>query len=213
MSQVEEWTQADDVARRRYEKTLERAEIVSLWLDWIEELYQELVKLSSSELASLPGFDNKPDKKPCECRIEWRRGKLCMACENTGWRNLAQRENPEEHGIDPYAVDLPKHRHTLVESEGTKRAREGAHLDNIIDGLRRNARVRAGAEGTEDRSLRQFRQIQSRAHRNSSLRHILWALQRIQAQKSLVDIPRSKLCMLVAVCVAQSGQRLRPPPS
>jgi hypothetical protein len=48
------------------------------------------------------GWDDAPQKRPCECRVQWQRGHLCLACDNTGWRSTAD----GEHGTDPYAHDV-----------------------------------------------------------------------------------------------------------
>jgi hypothetical protein len=47
-------------------------------------------------------WDDAPKKRPCECRAQWQRGRLCLACNNTGWRRIAD----GEHGTDPYAHNV-----------------------------------------------------------------------------------------------------------
>jgi len=38
------------------------------------------------ETASEPGVDPNAKTRPCEHRPEWMRGRLCLACDNTGLR-------------------------------------------------------------------------------------------------------------------------------
>jgi hypothetical protein len=66
-----------------------RARVIAWLLDEYEELCAGLVS-RASETASLSGWDESPERRPCEHRSEWRRGKLCLGCDNTGWRPLTE---------------------------------------------------------------------------------------------------------------------------
>ena len=126
------------------------------WLVALENVYAELLS-RPSESPAPPGFDAKPRTRPCEHRPVWRRGNLCLACDNTGWRPLAA----GEEGIDPYAADIQV-RYAVVESEGSRQARLAGYLDAKIEALRRHQRIRLGVEVPEGRELAAVRRAEGR---------------------------------------------------
>jgi hypothetical protein len=134
-----------------------RAEKIEKWLecsgDLENQVYGDLLS-RREETASLSGWNHQPKTRPCECRIQWLRGRLCLACDNTGWRPCA----PGEEGIDPYSAQVEKRGSWLLnESDSTKRAAAQHRMDNEIDMLERFARIRQGFEGLESRELRAVR--------------------------------------------------------
>ena len=134
----------------------EKAAIVDEWFVWIRERYESFVSRVETGMAG-QGFDSNPDSKPCEHRREWRRGKLCLACDTTGWRKATKQEKKDGLARDPYSFNLPKEQTKMVESDSSRRAHHAALLDAEIDKLRLNERVREGTDILEDRSLRQYR--------------------------------------------------------
>jgi hypothetical protein len=149
------------------ERISNRAKKISLWLEHstqIEnEVYSDLLS-RREETASLSGFhtpsqsDPGPRTRPCECRVRWQRGRLCLACDNSGWRRCA----PGEEGIDPYSAQVPKRgSFLLIEADSTKKAAAQQRMDAQIDMLERFERIRAGLEANEDRELRAFRMVNS----------------------------------------------------
>jgi len=145
------------------ERLAQRADKIADWLIWIDEVYANLIS-RRSETGSIAGFDDKPRSRPCEHRRAWMRGNLCLACENTNWRPLTIQEREEGLGIDPYAADLHRDRVVVVESTSRRKAREAAHIDNIIDTCKRYERVRAGLEVLESPEAGQLRRIGAKSH-------------------------------------------------
>lgn len=148
-----------------------RAERITGWLLLFEEMYGNLVS-RSEETASVPGFDDTPRRRPCEHRRQWMRGQLCLACENTGWRPCAR----GEEGVDPYATDV-KRGVVIVESTSRRKAREAQHIDNIIAGLERDARLREGAEVREGPMDRFVRVV---GRKDGTLKRILATIARLR---------------------------------
>lgn len=124
------------------------------WMTFLDGVYAELIS-RSEETPAPPGFDAKPRSRPCEHRGAWRRGRLCLACDNSGWRPLA----PGEEGIDPYRADI-KTRFAVQESESSKQARVWAYIDDKIEALRRDKRIRLGVEVPEGRNLADVRRVE-----------------------------------------------------
>jgi hypothetical protein len=124
------------------------------WLAFLERVYAELLS-RPSESPAPPGFDAGPRTRPCEHRPVWRRGRLCLACDNTGWRPIAA----GEEGIDPYTTDI-KTRYAVVESDSSRKARLGAYLDDKIEALRRSRRIQLGIEVPEGRELAAIRRAE-----------------------------------------------------
>lgn len=146
------------------ERTARRVENVLSWLEVIEEAARELeadVLSRSSETASEAGADPDPKLRPCEHRREWFRGGLCLACDNTGLRRATQQEREAGLAYDPYFVNPLRGNYTAPPDESTsgRRAREAERIDRVIAELRRDARIRAGAEVHEG-ALRAVRYIE-----------------------------------------------------
>lgn len=127
------------------------------------------------ETASITGFDDDPRQRPCEHRREWMRGKLCLACDNTGWRRRAR----NEEGLDPYATEVKAAGVRVVESASAKRAREGERIDKIIEGLKRDARLRAGVEVREGPMDRFVRHV---GRKDRQLVKIIRTIERLRAR-------------------------------
>lgn len=147
------------------ERHAQRVENVAAWLDVIAQSARELeleVLSRQSETASEAGTDPDPRLRPCEHRTEWMRGRLCLACDNTGLRPATRQERNEGLAFDPYLLDRPRSVVTVKrdESQAARRARDGERLDAIIASLQRDARLRAGVEVREG-ALRSVRVIAS----------------------------------------------------
>jgi hypothetical protein len=148
-----------------------RAQKLVGWFEWLEAREARYIDLISrderhlwckrrrvtGEDARASGFDDRPDERPCEHRPEWQHGKLCLACDNTGWRLATDKERADGMAVDRYAADVVPGAVRVIESTSSRRAREGERIDSIIAGLKRDARIRAGAEVVEDPALRAFR--------------------------------------------------------
>lgn len=162
------------------EKVRVRAERLAQWWPLLNEPYEGL-KSRREETSSMSGFDDEPGQRPCEHRLAWRRGKLCLGCDNTGWRNVTDKERDERVGVDPYSSQLSSGI-TIVkdESPASRRAREAERRDAVIAGLQRDARVRAGAESLEDRSMRNFRLVDRKPH---TVRRILRAIEALRLRR------------------------------
>lgn len=144
-----------------------RMEKIEAWLVWVDERYQDLLS-RAAETASLSGW-HVPDQKgkhgprlrPCECRPEWRRGGLCLLCDNNRWRKCW----PWEEGIDPYAADVPQVKGGFYaqsagdESPAQRRSASDARLTREIQKLETNERIRQGIEAVEDEMLGKLRRI------------------------------------------------------
>jgi hypothetical protein len=192
------------------EKLAKKAEKVQAWLELLfdpekallleSEVYADLIS-RREETSSLSGFhtpslsDPGPRTRPCECRPPWLRGRLCLACENTGWRRLA----PGEEGIDPYSAQVPKRSSfLLVEADSTKKAAAQARMDNEIDALRRLERIREGFEAMENRDLRDVRILDTRRY-IPMLRRLEAALKAlVAARPEALRAPRELLARAVA---------------
>lgn len=185
-----------------------RAERIRGWFEYLDELY-DAVGLDTANLPTLPGFDNEPRMKPCEHRAEWMRGRLCLGCDNTGWRPLTRVERQEEQGIDPYAADLPKHRHVLVESDGAKRARESRLMDAVIAQLERNALIREGVAAQDTPEARRFRAVADKPY---VLNKILAAVAYIREHKpDLYESLREERTLLILAAIIPG--RIYPAPA
>lgn len=115
------------------------------------------------------GFDPDPDMRPCEHRRQWMRGRLCLGCDNTGWR----RRVADEEGVDPYSVG--------IQGSVTREVPvvlEGHRLDAVIEQLERLEGVRAGTELVEDRLTRQLRLF---GRRDKTATNILTTLERVRS--------------------------------
>lgn len=182
------------------ERLEKRAARVAGWLEWMEDVYANLIS-RPSETASVSGFDDQPRTKPCEHRVAWRMGKLCLACDNTGWRPLTLQERDEGQGIDPYAADISRGV-TIVrdESPSSRRAREAAHIDHVIEQLKHLELVRSGEAVIESPDARTFRQVNRKDH---VLNRILSAVNRIRDEAPTIyeSITRQELCFWVAKLV------------
>ncbi len=131
-----------------------RVEKIEGWLLFLDRVYGELIS-RPEETPAPPGFDAGPRTRPCEHRPAWRRGNLCLGCDNTGWRGLAR----GEEGLDPYRADITT-RFAVVESSSSRAARLGAYLDDKIEKLRRDTRIRLGVEVPEGRDLAAIRRVE-----------------------------------------------------
>ena len=191
---------------QRKTKLDEKADIIAGWLDWIEEQYAGLIS-RLSETGSLSGFNDLPTTRPCEHRVAWRRGKLCLACDNTGWRKATKKERDEGIARDPYSFELPKSTVKIVESESSRMAQEAARLDSIIMTLDRHARVREGTDTLEDREVRQFRIITTRP---KEAKYVIAALRRVQVYGFDQFLDRRELCLLLASLVGKRLSSVRP---
>lgn len=173
----------------------QRVEKVSAWLDVLVQSARELeleVLSRASETASEAGTDPDPRLRPCEHRSQWMRGRLCLACDNTGLRPATKQERHEGLSIDPYLLDRPRSIVTVKrdESQSARRARDAERLDAIIATLQRNVRLRAGVEVTEGalRSVRIIEQIEQRLGRDG--RKILRVLERLSPPVRLAVLRR-----------------------
>jgi hypothetical protein len=131
-----------------------RVERVTAWLNLIEDAARELeleVLSRSAETASEAGTDPDPRLRPCEHRPAWMRGRLCLACDNTGLRPATRQEREEGLAYDPYILNPPRTGFAVRrdESAAAKRTRDGERIDALIASLQRDARIRAGVEVRE----------------------------------------------------------------
>jgi len=161
------------------EKTRLRTRVAKIraLLEELHDLYDGLASRPEGA-ASLAGFDDQPRTRPCEHRREWKRGKLCLGCDNTGYRRIAKGEQE----IDPYALDLPKTSSgvTLDESPGAKRARYNAHLDASLAKIAQAQRVQSGREAVEGRELAQVRVVSTYLKRRPSLVAVVRAVETLR---------------------------------
>ncbi len=131
------------------------------WLEWGEERYSLLLS-RASETASLPGWDNEPRLRPCECKWEWRRGKLCLMCDNTRFRKC---DPGDERAVDPYALGVTQikggfHAKSAGdESAAQKLAASIARLSSLIASLERTRMQREDVEAAPDRAMQQLIQL------------------------------------------------------
>lgn len=197
----------DDDRKRRQD---ERADIVLWWLDWLEAQYENLLSREESAMAPA-GFDAAPDKVMCEHRHQWKRGKLCLACDNTGWRRATHKERLDEIAADPYAREIPKSIVKVNTSESSKAAQDAAKLDNIINTLIHNESVRNGKDVMEDKDLYLYRQA---CHKPKEAQLIIACLRRIQLYGFQNFLDRYEIAQLIAGMLPSmmGGRRLLPPP-
>lgn len=164
------------------ERLQRRTEKIESWFDYLDALYGGLLS-RPQETSSLSGWNDRPKTKPCECRIQWQRSRLCLACDNTGWRTLA----PGELGIDPYSAQVPGRRSfLLVESDGARKAKGQRAMDATIISLERNDLVRRGLELTEGSDARFFRMVATKRHTLNKILLVLgWLLGRYQVFRTV----------------------------
>lgn len=186
----------------REDELTDRAQKILSWIVYLDEVYSGLLS-RPAETASLPGFDPEPQTRPCEHRAPWRRGKLCLACDNSGWRPLTARERDEGAGTDPYSVDVPAVKPPEDDKELGRR-----RLDHILDGLERDARVRDGSEALEDRELRNYRLV---ANKSRSLVAIEKGLRRMRAEWPAVYEMLPAESALLVLARLTPGRIRRPP--
>lgn len=144
------------------EKIAQRADRLELWWPLLNEPYDNLISRSEYPTAQ-GGQDKHPHSKPCEHRLAWRVGKLCLGCDNTGWRRLTKAERANEQGIDPYLTNISSGI-TIIrdESPTSRRVRESKTRDAQLAALQRDARIRAGVEAEEDRMMRNYRMVENK---------------------------------------------------
>ena len=151
------------------ERLIRRAEKIESWFDYLDNLYGNLLS-RPAETSSLSGWNADPRTKPCECRPQWQRGRLCLACDNSGWRPIAD----GEVGIDPYSAQAPgRTSFLLVESDGARKAKGQRQMDSTILVLERNSLIRSGIELAEGQEARVFRTISAKS---LTLTKVLWGL-------------------------------------
>lgn len=176
---------------------IERASKIDGWLAYLEDLYEGLIS-RTSETNSIAGFDPTPEQTPCRHPQRHMRGRLCLVCENTGWRRVY----PWEQGIDPYATDLKPGVTVALQSPSATAAAQAERINALIAALERGARVESGEEAPETRELRNFRLV---AHKHTSLVRIIATLGHMRsAHPSLLRLPRPDLCALLARIVPGS---------
>jgi hypothetical protein len=151
------------------ERLVRRAEKIESWFDYLDGLYGNLLS-RPAETSSLSGWNDAPRTKPCECRPQWQRGRLCLACDNQGWRPIAD----GEVGIDPYSAQVPKRASfLLVESVIDRKYKSRWQRDFQLSVLERNALIRGGLELAEGQEARVFRTVSAKS---ATLTKILWGL-------------------------------------
>jgi hypothetical protein len=187
------------------DKLDEKADIVEEWFLWIESLYADLLS-RPSETNSESGFNPLPTTRPCEHRAAWYRRKLCLACDNTGWRRATKKEQDEGLACDPYSRNLPKSQVSFIESESSRRAQQASRLDSIISALDHHALIRDGDDIVESRELRQFRLA---AQKPRAAKQVIACLHRVQGYGFQNFLDRREICLVIAMMV---GRRLPWPP-
>jgi hypothetical protein len=151
------------------ERLVRRAEKIESWFDYLDGLYGNLLS-RPAETSSLSGWNDAPRTKPCECRPQWQRGRLCLACDNSGWRPIADGET----GIDPYSAQVKgRSSFLLLESDMSKKAAGQRQMDSTILVLERNSLIRGGIELAEGQEARVFRTVSAKS---ATLTKILWGL-------------------------------------
>ena len=181
-----------------------RAEKVMSWFGYLDSLYGELLS-RPEETSSLAGWNDAPKTRPCECRIVWQRGRLCLACDNTGWRPIADGET----GIDPYSAQVPKRASfLLIESDATKKIAGQRQMDSTILVLERNALIRGGYELAEGSDARFFRMVATKRHTLNKILLVMgWLFSRYHVFRS---VGRDTLALVLAQLVPG---RLHPAPA
>jgi hypothetical protein len=72
--------------------------------------------------------------RPCEHRLEWYWGRLCLACENTGWRKATKKELKDGLAFDPYLDGAPRSADDTSTAESTSsHADVTEHVDVVTD--------------------------------------------------------------------------------
>lgn len=183
-----------------------RAEKIAGWLVYLDELYEGLLS-RPTETASVSGFDATPRARPCECRAVWRHGRLCLACDNTGWRPLTRQEREESLGVDPYSAAISAGV-TIVkdESPSARKARDAERLDSVLAALQRNARIRAGLDVTEGRDSRTFRLV---SRKDATLDRILVGLEQLKSRRR--DLYEDAHARVLALALIVPGRIERAP--
>jgi hypothetical protein len=194
--------------KRLWNEIERRADKLEEWLDAREARYHDLLS-RSSEFATEAGFDSAPLYHLCEHRAEWMHGKLCLACDNSGWRKATAGERADGRALDPYAADLNPGAVVVHESAASKRARERQRLDTIIGGLERNERIRVGLEAPEDPMMRAYRIVRvgeprfaARLRRGLELVSTLAPVEYMDAEEqALIDraVGSRRLCLRLAL--------------
>ncbi len=191
----------------------QKMEKVRGWLDYLDEMYDVLLS-RKSETASTSGWDDRPRLRPCEHRLEWKRGQLCLACDNTGLRPLAS----GEEGIDPYALGASAIRGgftastNLDETEAQRRSARSQKLTSALEALERQSAVRDGIEAEEDAILVKLRKV---SRKPRSLRRVERALAVMRETEpddyALVGRPEETRALLRLTLLVR-GQLDPPPP-
>lgn len=157
-----------------------RVDKIRGWLDRLEVVYEDLLS-RPSETASLSGFDPNPCRVPCEHRLAWMRERLCLACDNSGWRPATKWERDEGLAVDPYATDVSSG-FTIVrhESDSAKRTRDSRRIDATLAVLRQNERIRANLDAPETVESRLLGRVSRRTRTEVK---ILRALEHVRAHR------------------------------
>ena len=181
------------------------------WLEWEESRYHELIS-RATETASASGFDREHLVRPCECRLSWQLGRLCLVCDNTRLRQCS----PGEEGFDPYELNVRAIRGGWTaqsandESVAQKRAAAMAILEHQLWALIQAERQRAGKEAP----LAAVERLADRmSHKPASLAKIHRARQRLQVTAPTLahSLPRSPIALYVLSRVVPG--RIDPPPA
>lgn len=142
--------------------TLNRMRKIQNWIEWYEDRYAVLIS-RASETAGESGWDSFPRVRPCECKLEWRRGNLCLVCDNSRLRACAK---GDDRAVDPYALGVPQIKggwsvmSSGDESAASKRAANIATISREIAKLKATTRQREGRETEElDASIRDYLKI------------------------------------------------------
>jgi hypothetical protein len=128
------------------------------WLAWGEERYTDLIS-RATETAGSAGWDSEPRQRPCECRIEWRRGSLCLQCDNTRFRRC---DKDDPRAVDLYALGVSAVKGGFSaasagdESTAQKHAASIARISSILASLERTRLQREGVEAEPDKSMREL---------------------------------------------------------
>lgn len=162
------------------------------WLVYRDEMYAVLLS-RKSETASESGWDESPRERPCECRSEWRRGNLCLLCDNTRMRPCWH----GEEGIDPYALGVKAVKGGFTaksagdESVAQKRSASMERLNTELQALERDEAIRDGREAPEDSMLVKIREVSKKPR---SLVKIEKTLHRMRADEPVLfsTLPRGQ---------------------
>jgi hypothetical protein len=188
---------------QRRDKIEERASVVRDWLVWLQEMYAETISRQEEMRGSESGFDPQPHRIACRHPRKAKKGKLCMACDNTGWREATAQEKNEGMALDPYAGDLPKKRTAMILSDELS---ETQLLDATIANLDRLVRVRDGEDILEDRALMQYRIV---SQKPPSAVRVISAMNRIKHYGFDNFLDLHEVCVMAALLTGP----LRAPPA